>query len=247
LSQVVLSLQLPFAIIPLIQFTSNKRKMGEFASPMWVQALAWITAAIIVGLNMRLAAQTLEPLGWWAILLVAPVLALLLYVCVSPWLGPDTAAKPDVRTMPEPILAPLSAPHYKKILVPLDHSDNDRPTVSHAAALALQHDAQLLLLHVEEGVTSQVYGELSETGEVEAGTVYLARLAQELAAQGVKADVRILHAKSPREAIVKTAQEEGVDLLIMGAHGHSGLKDLVFGSTINSVRHGVKAPVLIVR
>ncbi len=247
LSQVVLSLQLPFAIIPLIQFTSNTRKMGEFASPAWVQVLAWATAAIIVGLNMRLAAQTLEPLGWWAVLLVSPVLGLLVYVCVSPWLGADGESKRDVRTMPEAILPPLSAPQYKKILVPLDHSENDRPTVAQAAALALQHDAQLLLLHVEEGVTSQVYGELSETGEVEAGTAYLARLVQELAAQGVKADVRILHAKSPREAIVKTAQEEDVDLLIMGAHGHSGLKDLVFGSTINSVRHGVKAPVLIVR
>lgn len=251
LSQVILSLQLPFAVIPLIQFTSDARKMGEFASPVWVRALAWTTAAIIVGLNLRLAAQTLEPLGGWAILLVAPILGLLLYICLAPWLGSrfggQTESKPDVRTMPEPILAPLNAPQYKKILVPLDHSENDRPTLAHAAALALQHQARLLLLHVEEGVTSQVYGDLSETGEVEAGTVYLTRLLQELATQGIQADLRVLHAKSPREAIIQTAQEENVDLLIMGAHGHSGLKDLIFGSTINSVRHGVQAPVLIVR
>src|SRR5262249_48189039 len=46
LSQVVLSLQLPFAVIPLIHFTSNRRNMGEFASPLWVRTLAWVAASI---------------------------------------------------------------------------------------------------------------------------------------------------------------------------------------------------------
>jgi len=52
-SQVILSLQLSFAVIPLIIFTSDRKKMGEFASPLWVKFLAWITAAIIVGLNAK--------------------------------------------------------------------------------------------------------------------------------------------------------------------------------------------------
>src|SRR5213080_4867419 len=54
LSQVILSMQLPFAVIPLIHFTSDRRRMGSFANKMWVQILAWITAAIIVGLNLQL-------------------------------------------------------------------------------------------------------------------------------------------------------------------------------------------------
>ena len=54
LSQVVLSLQLPFAVIPLVKFTSEKAKMGEFANPPWVKLLAWTTAAVIVGLNLKL-------------------------------------------------------------------------------------------------------------------------------------------------------------------------------------------------
>jgi manganese transport protein len=53
-SQVVLSLQLPFAVIPLVQFTSDRRKMGEFANRAWVKVLAWVTAAIIVVLNLKL-------------------------------------------------------------------------------------------------------------------------------------------------------------------------------------------------
>lgn len=53
LSQVVLSLQLSFAVIPLIQFVSDRRKMGEFVIPLWVKTLAWLTAGIIVALNVK--------------------------------------------------------------------------------------------------------------------------------------------------------------------------------------------------
>jgi manganese transport protein len=54
---VILSLQLSFAVIPLILFTSDKAKMGEFASALWVKILAWITAGIIVILNLKYLAD----------------------------------------------------------------------------------------------------------------------------------------------------------------------------------------------
>lgn len=53
-SQVVLSLQLPFAVVPLVLFTSDKRKMGEFANRFWVKALAWLSTGVIVALNVFL-------------------------------------------------------------------------------------------------------------------------------------------------------------------------------------------------
>ena len=62
LSQVILSLQLSFAVIPLIHFTSNRRNMGTFATPLWGQVLAWLTAAIIVALNGKLV---LDKIGDW--------------------------------------------------------------------------------------------------------------------------------------------------------------------------------------
>jgi manganese transport protein len=58
LSQVILSLQLPFAVFPLVSFTSNKHKMGVFVAPRWVQVLAWTIAVIIAGLNVWLLYQT---------------------------------------------------------------------------------------------------------------------------------------------------------------------------------------------
>ncbi|HWF19931.1 MAG TPA: Nramp family divalent metal transporter [Verrucomicrobiae bacterium] len=53
LSQVVLSLQLSFAVVPLVLFTSDRRKMGEFANPLWLKILAWLTTVIIVVLNIK--------------------------------------------------------------------------------------------------------------------------------------------------------------------------------------------------
>ena len=58
LSQVVLSLQLSFAVIPLVRFTSDRIKMGEFVNPRWLMLLAWAVAAIIASLNAWLLVQT---------------------------------------------------------------------------------------------------------------------------------------------------------------------------------------------
>jgi manganese transport protein len=63
-SQVVLSLQLSFAVIPLIKFTGDRRKMGEFANPRWLQPLAWLTAAVIVFLNAKLLADFVGLTQW---------------------------------------------------------------------------------------------------------------------------------------------------------------------------------------
>jgi manganese transport protein len=62
LSQVILSLQLSFAVFPLVAFTSDKVKMGEFANPVWLKALAWLVAIVIAALNAWLLVQTFG--GW---------------------------------------------------------------------------------------------------------------------------------------------------------------------------------------
>ncbi|AVH65183.1 MULTISPECIES: Nramp family divalent metal transporter [unclassified Nostoc] len=58
-SQVILSLQLPFAVIPLVMFTSNRRLMGEFVNPLWLKSLAWLVAIVIVGLNVWLLLKSI--------------------------------------------------------------------------------------------------------------------------------------------------------------------------------------------
>ena len=62
LSQVVLSLQLPFAVFPLVSFTSSAAKMGPFVNPPWIKALAWTVAVVIAALNVWLLYQTIVTL-----------------------------------------------------------------------------------------------------------------------------------------------------------------------------------------
>jgi manganese transport protein len=113
--------------------------------------------------------------------------------------------------------------------------------------MAKIHGARLFLLHVEEGVTSQVYGQDSSTAEVEAGSEYLNRIAEALRNQGIAVETSIFHSTSPTKVIVGYARQIEPDLVIMGAHGHGGIKDIIFGNTINPVRHALDVPMLVVR
>ena len=113
--------------------------------------------------------------------------------------------------------------------------------------MARLYGAKVYLLHVEEGVTSQVYGPEASTAEVELGGQYLERTAQSLRDQGITVETAVGFSLSPKKEIVRYAREIRPDLVIMGAHGHGGLKDLIFGNTINPVRHDLDVPMLIVR
>jgi manganese transport protein len=81
-SQVVLSLQLPFAIVPLIRFTSAPRIMGALVSPLWLRRLAGAAALLIIALNAWLVTRALAPVGsgaaWVAMGLAAMLCASLL-------------------------------------------------------------------------------------------------------------------------------------------------------------------------
>jgi manganese transport protein len=258
LSQAVLSMQLPFAIIPLIHFTSDPVRMGKFANPRWVKILSWITAVVIVGLNLRLAVMALSDwlagAGSWrmviwlvAVPLMLLLVGLMIWVSLEPLMARRRLGRAPV-TLPEAAHADATAaPIYHSILVPLDHTGLDALAVNHAAAMARLYGAKVYLLHVEEGVTSRIYGPAASTAEVELGEQYLERIAQSLRDLGVTVETSISHSPSPRKEIVRYAREIHPDLLIMGAHGHGGLKDLIFGNTINPVRHNLDVPMLIVR
>jgi manganese transport protein len=259
LSQIILSLQLPFAVIPLINFTSDRKRMGEFVNAGWVRILAWAVAIVIVSLNVWLLVDAFSnwiatagayriPVSIALYTLSFALLLLLAWVTLEPVL-PGWLKR--YRYRPGGMLAPeyeaVEVRKYTKILVTLDHSDIDREAIGHAAAMARQDGAKLFLLHVEEGITSVVYGEQASTSEVRAGESYMNRIASAVRSQGIDVEEIVIHGERPRQAIVKCARELQPDLLIMGAHGHKGFEDFIFGTTINAVRHDVDIPVLIVR
>jgi manganese transport protein len=249
LSQVILSMQLPFAIIPLIRFTSDRERMGEFANAAWVKVLAWSAAALIVALNLWLVLNEAIPFvreAPWRLWIVGPVgiaiAALLAYVTLAR-LRPQS---PPVAHPGAAVAADLPSPVYRRILVPLDHSERDRAAIAHAAAMARLHGATIHVLHVEEDATSQLFGALASTAEVHSGEQYFRDIVESLERSGLKAQLIVVPGRNPGSEIVRVARELQPDLVVMGAHGHTGLKDLMFGTTISGVRHAVAAPVLVV-
>jgi manganese transport protein len=258
LSQVILSLQLPFAIIPLVQFTSDKVRMGGLVNAVWVRVLSWSTAVFIIGLNVRLVGisvsdwlQAAPKYGWLILAILIPILSalglLLVWMSAQPILLGYLRRARLANALPATAEATIPTLSYRDILVPLDHSNRDPIALSHAAALAKTHAATVHLLHVEEGVTSNLFGDAAATEEVESGRQYFRAILERLRSEGIAAELHVDYGMRPKAAIVKWAQSHRPDLIVMGAHGHKLFSDLVLGATINAVRHQVDVPILIVR
>jgi manganese transport protein len=259
-SQVVLSLQLPFAVVPLVKFTSSRRKMGPFVSPRWVEALAWLATAVIIALNAWLVHDQVAewiaaagPYGW-AITGVAVAVAAALGGLLA-WMTlrrEKVVPAVPVVSADQVVAAAQTAPkHFRRIGVALEARPTDSAMLAEAIALAAAHQAELVLMHVVEGVGGQWYG--PQTGDLEsrADEQYLEavadRLRQELADKPVAAVRYTIGFGNVPRAIARLVQAEGVDLLVMGGHGHGAVGDIIHGETIAAVRHSVGIPILAVR
>lgn len=137
---------------------------------------------------------------------------------------------------------------YHKILVALDNSRADQSLIPHVRQLAKLHASQLLLVHVADGWVARTYDQLklAESEEMRQDKLYLEQTAENLRRDGLTVSVHLALGDPPRE-IVKVAASEHCDLIAMTTHGHRFIGDLLFGSTINEVRHATDIPVLIVR
>jgi manganese transport protein len=250
LSQVVLSMQLPFAVIPLIKYTSDKNKMGEFVNKPWVQILSWTVAVIIIGLNGRLAYESIS--GWieqsngalllWFTAIPISVGCVLLLLYVS--LPESWKKKKETLKLQIPSFNIADRP-YLKIGVALDYGDTDYKVLSHAVSTAKRNDASLVLFHIVEGVSGQLFGKNANDEEARRDQEILDSIAATIRTQNIAVDVKLGFGNIPNQ-IVNLSKESGIDLLVMGAHGHRGLKDILFGASISEVRHSLTIPVLIV-
>jgi nucleotide-binding universal stress UspA family protein len=137
---------------------------------------------------------------------------------------------------------------YQKILVALENSRADQTLLPHVADLAKLHQSELLLVHVADGFVARNYNQLNliESDEMKSDQLYLEKSAETLRQRGLKVNT-FLALGDPAGGILKAAQDRQCDLIAMTAHGHRLLGDLLFGSTINEVRHKAQVPVLLVR
>jgi manganese transport protein len=257
LSQVVLSLQLGFAIIPLIHFVSDKSRMNEFAIGIVTKTASWLIAGTIVALNVKLVYDEMK--GWiestdnpvyiWVFIvpLIVAAAVLLLYITIEPFVR-KVKASPGIvphltpaaiRTLPEKQM-------YRNIAVALDFSRTDEKTLSSALQLG-GPEARYTLIHIVETVGAMLHGDQAQDYETSTDMEYLTRYRTSLVERGYIIDTKLSFG-SPKKQIPKVVNDNGTfDILILGAHGHSFFKDLIFGTTVDAVRHKVKIPVLIIK
>ncbi|MFD2147310.1 Nramp family divalent metal transporter [Mucilaginibacter antarcticus] len=256
LSQVVLSLQLGFAVIPLIHFTSDKKKMGNFAIGTLVKIGAWASALIIVGLNAKLVyeqvnswIQAAPQSAFWVYVVVLPIVGgivlLLLYITLRPWLFKH---KDQPIYIPHGIasqLGDLGAIEYHHIGVSIDFSKNDTNSLRHAIMQGGKK-ATYSLIHVVETAGARYYGGEVLDHETQSDVDNLDQYISALIKLGYKAEAKIGYGIAAI-AIADIVNKEKIDFIVMGSHGHKAFKDLIFGTTVNKVRHMVNVPVLVVK
>jgi manganese transport protein len=266
LSQVILSLQLSFAVIPLIHFTSDRKNMGAFATPWWGQALAWLTAGVIVALNGKLVLDKIAewvsaaaetgwrvgpvPVEWPAAVglygLTGAVGLLLAWITVKPWVRPAPAWAPPASVQLDWVDALRPRP-LRSIGVALEHGQADAEILNRALSLARAGETRFVVLHVVDTPMTRIYGAETEDRETGADRRYLQEVARALSDLGFEARPVLLHGTDRAGQLVGHLKRDPVDLLVVGSHGHGLVRDLLFGQTVDKVRHGLGIPMLIAR
>jgi len=228
--------------------------MKDFAIKTWVKVLAWASAIAIIALNVKLVIEEIsgwvkESNSWWLYVIVIPslilIVLLLLYVFFHPLLEKKNATRQMVPHGNALEIGKIEKISYSRIGIAVDFSKNDINTIRHALIQGGK-DAHYYLIHVVETAAARYHGNNVMDHETESDAKNLEKYKVNLEDLGYDATPFIGFGNTSK-AIAEISNKNEIELLVMGAHGHKGLKDLIFGTTVDSVRHKVNIPVLIIR
>ncbi len=173
LSQVILSLQLGFAIIPLIHFVSDKKTMGKFAINNIQKIAAWLIASVLVFLNLKMLVNEMSKVFingvLWQQMLVSLAalicLALLVYIIISPLISKTAKAAVSIKIHPEDnTLNKLVIPSFNKIAIALDFSEDDGKLLAYAIGQG-KANTHYILVHIVESASAKLLGKESDDYE----------------------------------------------------------------------------------
>ena len=252
LSQVILSLQLGFAIIPLIHFVSDKKTMGDFVIKPITKITAWAIAGILIFLNLKMLIN--EAASTWSnatvfskigiITLGVFSIALLFYTLLFP-LFKSSQKTASIQMHPEiEEMNHLTIPEFKVIAIALDFSEKDQKLIAFALGQG-KENTRYILVHVVESASAKLLGNDSDDYETRKDKERMDWYVDQLQQLGHSVEGHLGFRNRAKE-IVRIVKELNADMLVAGAHGHTGFKDLIYGETVNTVRHELKIPVLIV-
>lgn len=253
LSQVILSVQLGFAVIPLIHFVSDKATMGEYAIKSTTKFVAWIVACILVFLNVKMVwEQSIDffdqpgNIGLKILILIGAAVFIWLFIMMTFLPIFKKRKLRDIAKMHNeiPILQNLEVNANRVIAISLDFSKADEKLIAYAIAQG-QTDVRYVLIHIVESPSAKYFGEASDDYETRKDLERLEALSAQLINAGYLVEF-VLGYRNRIKEIVRIVKQKDADMLVMGAHRHKGIKDYIFGETIESVRHQLEIPVLIV-
>ena len=255
-SQVLLSMQLAFAVIPLLHFVSDKKRMGKFAIGPVTKIAGWLIAAIIVVLNLKLVYETAQDwvaatdnIVWQGMIYLGEIgiVVLLIITIVHPYiLRKREAANINVhKDVAIDKLHTIVSEPFSRIAVALDYSDKDTKAIQYAVQLG-SYTTQYILIHIVESAQARMVEEQAQDYETIKDKEHLNEYVRFLKDKGYDAQ-GIIGFNHRSKAIARIIKEYDCDLLIVGSHGHKTIGDWVFGETINSVRHLVNIPVFIAK
>jgi len=215
--------------------------------------LAWISSLVIISLNVKLIVEEISTWGaeggWYVYVIVVPLAILigllLLFIFLYPLVN---SGKKEVNAAPHGNalnIQEIEKISYVRIGITVDFSKNDRNTIRHALIQGGK-GAHYYLIHVVETAVARYHGKSALDYETQSDADNLEKYRNNLAELGYESTAHIGYGGTV-QAIVEIADKNKLELLVMGAHGHQGIKDLILGTTVNSVRHKVSIPVLIVR
>ena len=255
-SQVILSMQLAFAVIPLIHFVSDKEKMGNFAINTTTKFFAWTIAFIISFLNAKLVYEEFNKwtnngdsytLNIFLVGLEIGLLVLLLLTFFIPlFIKKNQENQKEIHEPFEKFtLEEISKKHFKKIVVALDFSKTDKKVINYATRLATP-ESTLILVHVVESASVKYTGERTNDEESQSDLKRLEQYAEILHPLFYETKIELGY-NNRVKTIAEICKKNQADLIIVGSHGHRGLMDFIFGETINKLRHHVDIPVFIAK
>lgn len=252
-SQVLLSMQLAFAVIPLIHFVSDKKRMGIFTISLPVKIISWSIAFIISFLNFQLVYD--EITNWiralqnsWLSFALSTggigLLILLLLTAVYPILKRRKKVNMEVHPPFQASLPQSKATlSFERIALALDYSPSDQLVIAYALRLA-SLKTHFILIHVAESASSRMMEEDTDDYEKRHDQQRMDKYLAFFKENGHEATFEVGDAKRVK-FIAKVCKEHRADLLIVGSHGHRGIKDFIYGETVNQLRHKVNIPVFI--
>ena len=184
---------------------------------------------------------------WPKIALIAAGLffgAILIYIILHPFIVKKVIAKSILIHPEDGVLTPIQKPSFNKIAIALDFSSNDSRILSYAIGQG-NENTSFLLLHIVESAGARFLGPQTDDYETRNDMERMDKYVQQLKYLNYKVSGEIGFKNRVKE-IVRIVKENDADMLVIGAHGHTGLKDFIYGETVNAVRHELKIPVLVV-